>query len=115
GGVLLTVSFLCLLIHSVTWILFLAMFIFSVSELLVLPFTSTVILQRAHQITQAAYMGLNGLAFSVSHIISPSLGTQVAANFGFDVLWLSTVILASISTLGFYLIGKHMQTPAATQ
>lgn len=110
GGVLLAVSFLCLLVHSGTWILFLAMFIFSVSEILVLPFTSTVTLQRAHKSNQGAYMGLNGLAFSVSHIVSPSLGTQVAANFGFDALWLSTVVLASISTLGFYLIGKHMQT-----
>src|SRR5690554_6658736 len=110
GGVLLAVSFLCLLIDSGTWVLFLAMFIFSVSEILVLPFTSTVTLQRAHKSNQGAYMGLNGLAFSVSHIVSPSLGTQVAANFGFDALWLSTVVLASISTLGFSLIGKHMQT-----
>src|SRR5690606_22512711 len=90
------------------WILFLAMFVFSVSEILVLPFTSTVALKRAHESTQGAYMGLNGLAFSAAHILSPSIGTQIAANFGFDVLWISTAGLAFLATIGFYLLQNKL-------
>ena len=104
GAALLSISFILLISNAGIWILFLAMFFLSISEILVLPFTSTVTIKRAHQSNQGAYMGLNGLAFSAAHILSPSIGTQIAATFGFNTLWLSTAILALISTIGFYLI-----------
>lgn len=104
GTFILSISFALLLIHSGVWILFAAMFFFSVSEIFVLPFTSTVTLKRAHKSNQGAYMGLNGLAFSAAHIVSPSLGTQIAANYGFDTLWLSIAIVSMLVTVGFYLI-----------
>src|SRR5690606_6461057 len=72
GTILLGVSYLLLLVSSGLWILFVAMFVFSISEIYALPFTSAVALKRAHKSTQGAYMGLNGLAFSVSHVLSPS-------------------------------------------
>lgn len=104
GTLLLSISFALLLIHSGIWVLFVAMFIFSVSEIFVLPFTSTVTLKRAHKSNQGAYMGLNGLAFSAAHIVSPSLGTQIAANYGFDALWLSIAIVSLLVTFGFYFL-----------
>src|SRR5690554_1733777 len=79
GAALLSISFLLLVSSTGVWILFLAMFFLSVSEILVLPFTSTVTIKRAHISNQGAYMGLNGLAFSAAHILSPSIGTQTAA------------------------------------
>ena len=112
GTILLGISFLLLLISSGVWVLFLAMFIFSVSEILALPFTSTVAIKRAPICTQGAYMGLNGLAFSVAHVLSPSMGTQIAANYGFDTLWISTAILAFIATIGFYFIRNKLNSPA---
>src|SRR5690606_9577080 len=113
GTLLLAISYLILLAGSGIWILFVAMFIFSISEIYALPFTSAVALKRAHKSTQGAYMGLNGLAFSVSHVLSPSLGTQIAANFGFDILWLSTAILALLASIGFYLI-RNQLSPAVS-
>jgi len=113
GTVFLAISFLLLLNTSGgVWILFLSMFIFSISEILVLPFTSTIALKRALKSNQGAYMGLNGLAFSASHVLSPSIGTQIAANFGFNTLWLSTAILALLTTVGFYLI-RNKLTPSS--
>ncbi|MFB5944607.1 MFS transporter [Albibacterium profundi] len=104
GTVLLSISFALLLIHSGMWVLFVAMFIFSVSEIFVLPFTSTVALKRAHKSKQGAYMGLNGLAFSAAHIVSPSLGTQIAANYGFDALWTSIALVSIFVAVGFYFL-----------
>lgn len=104
GSALLSISFILLMNDLGIWILFLSMFILSVSEILVFPFTSTVTLKRAHTSNQGAYMGLNGLAFSAAHILSPSIGTQIVAAFGFNILWLSTAALALVSTIGFYLL-----------
>lgn len=109
GTILLGISFLFLIQSSGIWILFLAMFIFSISEILALPFTATVSLQRAGKATQGAYMGLNGLAFSAAHILSPSIGTQIASNYGFDTLWISTAILTLFTTIGFYLIRNKLK------
>ncbi|TCK85290.1 MFS transporter [Albibacterium bauzanense] len=111
GAALLSISFLLLINSAGVWILFLSMFILSVSEIFVFPFTSTVTLKRAHISNQGAYMGLNGLAFSAAHILSPSIGTQIVSAFGFDILWLSTAVLAFISTIGFYLIRNKFNTP----
>lgn len=108
GTALLGISYLLLLVSSGVWILFLAMFIFSISEIFALPFTSTVALQRAHKSNQGAYMGLNGLAFSAAHVLSPSIGTQIASNYGFNTLWVSTAILAFTATIGFYLIRNKL-------
>jgi len=112
GAALLSISFLILINSTGVWILFLSMFILSVSEIFVFPFTSTITLKRAHISNQGAYMGLNGLAFSAAHILSPSIGTQIAAAFGFDALWLSTAVLALISTIGFYLLRNKFNSPS---
>jgi predicted MFS family arabinose efflux permease len=111
GAALLCISFLLLINSGGLWILFLSMFILSVSEIFVFPFTSTVTLKRAHISNQGAYMGLNGLAFSAAHILSPSIGTQIVSAFGFDILWISTATLALISTIGFYLIRNRFNKP----
>lgn len=104
GTILLAISFAMLLIHSGVWVLFVAMFLLSISEIFVLPFTATVALKRAHKSSQGAYMGLSGLAYSAAHIVSPSLGTQIAANYGFDVLWASTALVLMFVATGFYFI-----------
>jgi predicted MFS family arabinose efflux permease len=83
------------------------MFLLSISEILAMPFMATISLQRASKESQGAYIGLNGLAFSAAHIFSPYLGTQLAANFGFGNLWLATAFLATITTVGFFLLNKY--------
>lgn len=107
GSFLLIISFLILQISGGIWVAYLAMFFLSISEILAMPFMASISLQRASKESQGAYIGLNGLAFSSAHILSPYLGTQIAANFGFNNLWLATALLATVATLGFFLLKKY--------
>lgn len=106
GSLLMAISFLIFQINGGIWVAYLAMFILSVSEILAMPFMATISLTRASKESQGAYIGLNGLAFSVAHIFSPYLGTQIAANFGFSTLWWMSAFLAIMTTFGFFLLKK---------
>ena len=88
------------------WVLYLSMFLLSISEILAMPFMASLTAQRAHSSRQGAYMGLNALTFSVAHVFSPLLGTYVAQHYGFSNLWLFTSLLCVITSLGMFVVLK---------
>ena len=106
GAVLLAISFLALLLPGGQWILFFSMFLLSISEILCMPFMATVSVKRAGNGRAGAYMGMNALAFSSAHVISPILGTNLAAHFGYNVLWISIAALGFITAVGFKWVFK---------
>ena len=106
GTLLLSACFLILLFPGGQWILFLSMLIMSISEILCMPFMATVSVKRAGQGREGTYMGMNALAFSSAHVISPILGTNLAAHFGYNVLWISIAGLGLITAVGFKWVFK---------
>ena len=106
GVFLVGISFLILLIPGGNWILFLAMFVMSISEILAMPFMATVTVKRGSKDRQGAYMGLNALSFSTAHVISPLIGTFVAGHYGFSVLWIGTALLGIFTAIGLHWIFK---------
>ncbi len=109
GSFLCGLSFLLLLIEGGHFVLYSAMFVLCVSEILAMPFMATITVKIAPVARQGAYMGMNALAFSLAHIFSPYLGTRIAENYGFPVLWIGTGILSVITTIGFWLVLKKMK------
>lgn len=108
GSVAVAVSYGMLAYSHHMIILLLSMTLLSLGEILVLPFISTLTAMRANNSNAGAYMGLNGMAFSVSFIITPFLGTHIADGFGFDRLWIvSGIVLFSIA-IAFYFLVKKM-------
>jgi len=108
GTALCAVSFALLPIPTGYWILYLSIFLMSISEILAMPFMASVAVKRASKQNQGAYMGLNALAFSAAHVFSPFIGTHVADNYGFNILWWGTaVVLVSISG-GLYFVVRKM-------
>lgn len=88
--------------------IYISMTILCVSEMLAMPFTSTVTAMRAGSKNKGAYMGVNGLTFAIGFIISPILGTKVASHLGYDVLWLGTAVLVIVAALGLNYSVKRM-------
>lgn len=109
GVVLCGVSFASLLIAKGLWLLYVSMFILCISEILAMPFMATVTLQRSNAKNRGAYMGLNSLSLSAGLIFAPYLGTQIAAKFGFNVLWAGTGLLMLATGAGFYFLMKRMK------
>lgn len=88
--------------------IYISMTILCVSEMLAMPFTSTITAMRAGSKNKGAYMGVNGLTFAIGFIISPILGTKVATYLGYDILWLGTTVLVIIAALGLNYSVKRM-------
>ncbi len=82
--------------------LYIAMTFMCFGEILVLPYTATVTAIRAGANNKGAYMGFNGLTFSVAFIIAPYLGTTTAAKYGFDTLWFAVSGALILVAFGFY-------------
>lgn len=110
GAVLAGLSYLMLIFGSnITWLV-LSMTVLCVAEIWALPFMSTVTALRSENGNKGAYMGVNGIAFSFSFIITPFLGTYVVSRFGFDSLWLgSFAVLTIISFLLFVVVKKMIK------
>lgn len=88
--------------------LIISMTLLCIGEIWTLPFMSTITALRSGKNNKGAYMGLNGISFSVAFIITPYLGTLIAGKFGFNVLWIGTGILSTIIAIAFYFIVPWM-------
>ncbi|WP_430613512.1 MFS transporter [Flavobacterium sp. JP2137] len=108
GTAICGISFLALLLPGGLPILYFAMFLLCVSEIMVLPFSSTVGVNRSTAANRGSYMAINALAFSAAHVFSPLFGTTIAEKYGFDVLWIATGSLIVVASLGFYWVMKKM-------
>ena len=99
-------SFLILLVPSGMWVLFLSMFIMSLSEILAMPFMATVTVKRGSADRKGAYMGLNALSVSSAFVFSPLIGTFIAAHFGFSALWIGTAVVGIATAFGLKRVFK---------
>lgn len=84
------------------------MFIIAISfgEMFVMPFSSNYVYGRSAGARQGQYMALYTMAYSIANIIAPLFGTQVIAAWGYTALWYSLAVLAGITFIGFWMLGK---------
>ena len=108
GTILCGLSFTMLLLPGKYLVLYASMFILCISEILAMPFMATVTMRRASAGKSGAYMGMNSLAFSAAHILSPFIGTRIVEYYGFTTLWSSTGVLMAITAGGFWLVMKKL-------
>lgn len=88
--------------------LMVSMTLLCIGEIWVLPFMSTITALRSGKNNKGAYMGLNGMSISLAFIITPYLGTMIADQLGFNILWIGTGVLATVIAIGFYFIVPWM-------
>lgn len=108
GSLFCGLSFLVLIPTHTVWILYMSIFLISISEILIMPFASTVAVNRSNIFNRGSYMGLNGISFSIAFITSPLLGTMIAENLGYTELWIFNCVMILLATAGFYFIMKKM-------
>lgn len=95
--------------HSIITI-YISITILCISEMLAMPYTSTVTALRAGNKNKGAYMGVNGLTFAVGFIVSPIAATKIASHFGYNTLWICTTIVIVIAAIGLhYTVKKIVQ------
>ena len=105
GGTFLSaIAYFVIGLDYTLFFIFLSMTFLSIGEILALPFMSTVTAMRSGKYNKGAYMGLNGMSFSLAFIISPTLCTYIAEQFGFIPLWYGSSILLVFTAIGFYFV-----------
>ena len=110
GSLLCGLSFVALNLSFTVWMLYLGISILCVSEILAMPYMSTVFVQNSSVANRGASMGMYSLAFSVSHIFSPYMGTYTIEHWGFETLWWITGVVSLVTAVGFYFLMKRMKT-----
>lgn len=102
GTLLCGAAFVVLNLSFTYWMLYFGITVLCVSEILAMPYMSTVFVQSSSDTNRGAYMGMYALAFSVSHIISPYFGTYTIEHWGFETLWWITGVITVFTAVGFY-------------
>lgn len=80
----------------------------TLGEMANFPFSNSFALSRSGKANMGAYMGLYTMVFSVSHILSPLLGMQVADRFGFGALWYLMGGLCLLAVFGLFHLNRRM-------
>ncbi|KPE52088.1 MFS transporter [Chryseobacterium indologenes] len=108
GTLLCGISYAMLAFDYTMITLVVSMTLLCIGEIWTLPFMSTITAMRSGENNKGAYMGLNGISFSLAFIFTPYIGTLIADKLGFTVLWIGTGVLAAGIAIAFYFIVPWM-------
>lgn len=106
-GVLFTsVAYIFLIVPGVGPIMIGAatVFLFTIGEMLTLPYISTMVMNRATEQNRGKYSAAYSMSWAVAQIIGPAAGGFIAAHWGYNVLWFSLVLLSMACAFGFRLL-----------
>lgn len=84
--------------------------VMTAGEILSMPFMNSFWISRTAHHNRGQYAALYTIAWSTAQTIGPFLGAQLAEYAGFSVLWLSVVLILSITAGGFYLLDRKLNT-----
>jgi predicted MFS family arabinose efflux permease len=108
GIVLYAISYISLVLPpQFAW--FIAVFymvLISFGEIFVMPFSTNWAMGKAGEARQGQYMALYTMAYSISNVIAPMIGTQVIAAYGFTTLWWVLSGMSILAFLGFLYLEK---------
>ena len=98
SSILMALSFVVLLYNGWVGVLVVSMVIITIGEMIGFPYTNAFAMKRAKSGNEGRYMALYTMSFSLAHIISPKLGLDVVAKFGYQANFMM------ISIFGFLAI-----------
>jgi predicted MFS family arabinose efflux permease len=108
GAVLIGLSFLVLnLGHWTVWLL-ISILAITFGEMANFPFSNSFAVDRSVEGNRGQYMALYSMTFSLSHVIAPSLGMQLADHFGFFTLWIVMASLCGVTVLGYWWLEEKL-------
>lgn len=78
----------------------------TLSEMLAVPFIQSFTVGRSSPATRGQYLALASMSGALAQTLSPALGSQVVAHFGFSAHWLVVAGIGLTSATGFWWLGK---------
>ncbi|MBN1482687.1 MFS transporter [candidate division KSB1 bacterium] len=88
-----------------SWVAF-TVVIWTIGEMLCFPLVIAFIANRSSDVNRGKYLGMFSFTFSLSMVISPSLGAWVYETYGPTTLWHSISILGIVMYSGFMIVNQ---------
>ena len=109
GTVFCGLAFCMLLVPAVVPVVLAAaaMLFFTTGEMLALPYISTFVMSRPSQANRGKYSAAYSVSQSVAQIIAPGAGGFIAENWGYNVLWVSLVMLSFVCAFCFKILFQN--------
>ncbi len=85
SSILMAISFFVLLFDAWAGILIISMVLITIGEMIGFPYTNAFAMKRAKSGNEGRYMALYSMSFSLAHIVSPKLGLDIVAKYGYNV------------------------------
>lgn len=84
SSILMAISFFVLLFDFWAGVLIISMLFITIGEMIGFPYTNAFAMKRAKIGNEGRYMALYSMSFSLAHIISPKLGLDIVAKYGYN-------------------------------
>ena len=110
GAVLVTLSYVVLLLTSWAGVLVLGILLMTFGEMVAFPFSNSFALKRARGGNQGEYMALYSISWSVAHVFGHNLGMQLVDRLGFNSTWLLIIGIMALSMLFLILLNQRLGT-----
>jgi predicted MFS family arabinose efflux permease len=102
--IFMMLSFVVLLYQGWAGMLVISMILITLAEMVGFPYTNAFAMKRAKSGNEGRYMALYSMAFAMAHIISPKLGLDLVAKYGYQANFLLISILGALAVgLNFWL------------
>lgn len=114
-GVMLTgLSYVVFLLGMWPGLALISTILTTFGEMFAMPFMQTFAVERSTPQNRGQYLALHSMAFAMSQVLSPALGSLVVQQAGFNALWIAAVGLCGLSASGFWWLGKRIEEPVVT-
>jgi predicted MFS family arabinose efflux permease len=107
GIIIAGISFVLLnLLPHNAWVAILIVVLITLGEILSMPFMNSFWISRTTNSNRGEYAALYSMSWSAAQIIAPTVGSQIIAHGGFNLLWWILGLVCLLTSVGYYILKK---------
>jgi len=115
SSILMALSFVVLFYNAWVGILVISMVIITVGEMIGFPYTNAFAMKRAKSGNEGRYMALYTMAFALAHIVSPKLGLDIVAKYGYLENFIVIALFGFLAVLLSIWLQREIKKEAALE
>ncbi len=95
-------SYLILNFSAANFVVLWALIFVTLGEMFAMPFMMSSTVERSSVANRGKYLSIYGMSYSIAQIVSPLLGTWLAAHYGYTQLWYLVFGMCVLGAVGFW-------------
>ncbi len=91
------------------WTAVFSIIVITLGEIFAMPFMNSFWISRTTQANRGQYAAMYAIAWSIAQIMAPILGSELAADKGYSMVWWMLAIICLFTSIGYSLLGTRLQ------